>query len=70
MPNRWQTWSCEFCSEIFSSEWAKISHSSIEHSDLNNIVSLIQADESNNGPLTDSLQYFDPSAMDIIMPQT
>ena len=60
--------SCDFCTEVFSSEWAQISHTSRQHSDLNEIISLIQADTSRNGALTDLLQYYDPSSMDIIMP--
>ena len=70
MPNRWKRWSCEFCSEMFSSEWAKISHSSNQHSDLNDIINLIQNDITNNGTLTDLIQYYDPSSMEIILPKT
>ena len=65
--SRRRIWSCDFCSEVFSSEWAKISHSSRQHADLNEIISLIQVDTSRNGALTDLLQYYDPSTMDIIM---
>ena len=41
----------------------------MQHMDLNDIISLIQIDEANDGALTDLTQYFDPSCMDIIMPQ-
>ena len=58
MPKRWKLWSCEFCSETFSSEWAKINHSSKQHSDLNDIINLIQRDVSNNSTLTDLTQYY------------
>ena len=70
MPNRWKRWSYEFCSETFPSEWAKISHSSNQHSDLNGIIDLIQNDIRNDGALTDLTQYYDPSTMEIILPQT
>lgn len=72
MPRRtskWTTWPCEFCSESFPTEWAKIGHSSMQHMDLNDIISLIQIDQANDGALTDLTQYFDPSCMDIIIPQ-
>ena len=58
--SRWTIWSCEFCSETFPSEWAKVSHSSEQHSDLNDIINLIQVDQRNTGALTDLLQYYDP----------
>ena len=67
MPRR-RIWSCDFCTALFSSEWTQISHTSRQHSDLNEIISLIQADARRNGALTDLLQYYDPSTMDIIMP--
>ena len=70
MPRRRRVWPCDFCPEIFSSEWEQISHSSSQHSDLNEIIALLQMDLSNNGALTDLLQYYDPSTMDIILPQT
>ena len=69
MPiNPRRIWACCFCSETFSSEWLQISHSTNQHSDLNEIISLIQIDLSNNGSLTDLTQYYDPTVMDIIMP--
>ena len=68
MPRRKSRWPCEFCSEIFPTEWAKIGHSSNQHMDLNDIISLIQIDQTNDGALTDLTQYFDLSCMDIIMP--
>ena len=66
MPRK--IWSCDFCSEIFPSEWSKISHSTNQHSDLNEIVSIIQLDQRNNGALTDLTQYYDPTLMAIILP--
>ena len=67
--SRVKNWPCEFCSEIFSSEWAKIHHSSNEHKDLNEIFSLMLEDQKEDGALTDLTQYFDPSSLDIIKPQ-
>ena len=58
--------------EGYRSEWwtlAVVSHSSSEHSDLNEIINLIQVDMSRDGALTDLLQYYDPISMDIILPQ-
>ena len=66
MPRR--IWPCGFCSETFASEWEQINHSSRNHSDLNQIISLIQVDRSNVGVLTDLTQYYDPTLMDIILP--
>ena len=67
MP-KWTIWSCDFCSETFASEWSQISHSSNQHSDLNEIILLMQVDSSSNGALTDLTQYYDSTLMDIIMP--
>ena len=58
--------------EGYGSDWwtlAVVSHSSTEHSDLNEIINLIQVDMGKDGALTDLLQYYDPISMDIILPQ-
>ena len=70
MPKRKrsETFSCEFCSAVFSTEWSKIAHSTSQHSDLNAIVTSMQADMENGGILVDLTQLFDPTIMDIILP--
>ena len=67
--SRLKCWPCDFCSESFPSEWAKISHSSNDHQDLNDIFSLILEDQKNDGALTDLTQFYDPSSLDIKQPQ-
>ena len=59
---------CEFCSAVFSTEWSKIAHSTSQHSDLNAIVTSIQADMDNEHFLEDVTQFYDPTSMDIILP--
>ena len=54
MPRR--KFNCEFCSSVFDTEWAKIGHSTTEHSDLNAIVTTIRTDIENGGRLTDLTQ--------------
>ena len=55
MPRR--KFYCEFCSSVFDTEWAKIGHSTTEHSDLNAIVTTIQTDIENGGRLTNLTQW-------------
>ena len=59
MPKRKNqgSFNCEFCSSVFENEWAKISHSTIEHSDLNAIVTTIQIDKENGGRLHNLTQW-------------
>ena len=46
----------ELCFEVFSTEWAMISHSTLEHGDLHEIYSLISKDISKGWVLTDIQQ--------------
>ena len=48
---------CEFCSSVFETEWAKIGHSTIEHGDLNAIITTIQIDNESGGRLTNLSQW-------------
>ena len=70
MPKRKrsETFSCEFCSAVFSTEWSKIAHSTSQHSDLNAILTSMQTDIENGGILVDVTQLYDPTIMDIILP--
>ena len=63
-----QNFLCEFCSAVFSTEWSKIALSASQHSDLNAIVTSIQADMDNGDFLEDVTQFYDPTSMDIILP--
>ena len=34
-------WNCDFCSQVFQSEWPMIAHSTFEHGDANKIIDII-----------------------------
>ena len=57
------------CSSVFDTEWAKIAHSTTQHSDLNAAFTSIQSDMQNGGSLVDLTQFFDPISMDIVLPK-